>query len=100
LDWPSRFAIRCWLLWKRRCSLLLSPDMSYMDDILRRGNRLVADCNNATTAVSTASARYAEQPQWMAPSHGYVKPLADMVSVIGEEMLESGSVDREAEGVG
>ncbi|KAK8995261.1 hypothetical protein V6N11_069702 [Hibiscus sabdariffa] len=30
----------------------------------------------------------------------FSRPLADMVSVIGEEMLESGSVDREAEGVG
>ncbi|KAK9011925.1 hypothetical protein V6N11_039998 [Hibiscus sabdariffa] len=43
-EWVVRFAVLCWLLWKRRCRLLLDSDVGVMDDILTRGNRLVEEC--------------------------------------------------------
>ncbi|KAK9040568.1 hypothetical protein V6N11_015714 [Hibiscus sabdariffa] len=50
-EWGVRFSITCWLLWKRRCRLLFDPDEGVMDDILRRGGRLVEDCSRASRVV-------------------------------------------------
>ncbi|KAL4272206.1 hypothetical protein GQ457_13G013010 [Hibiscus cannabinus] len=40
-DWPIRFAILCWLLWKRRCCLVLGSGESFRDDVLVCGDRMV-----------------------------------------------------------
>ncbi|KAK8507926.1 hypothetical protein V6N12_025040 [Hibiscus sabdariffa] len=33
LEWPSRFAVTCWLLWKRRCCLVLGSEEGYRGPI-------------------------------------------------------------------
>ncbi|KAK8564185.1 hypothetical protein V6N12_036315 [Hibiscus sabdariffa] len=45
VEWSLRFAILCWLLWKRRCRLLLDSEVGVMDDILVHVNRLVKECS-------------------------------------------------------
>ncbi|KAK8563328.1 hypothetical protein V6N12_035477 [Hibiscus sabdariffa] len=67
----------CWLLWKSWYSLLLDPDVSYTDDILTRGNQLVAKCNHVTVVVSSAPIRHVDQPRWVAPPHGCAKMNVD-----------------------
>ncbi|KAK8676449.1 hypothetical protein V6N13_142023 [Hibiscus sabdariffa] len=46
-DWFVRFTILCWLLWKRRCSLVLVPVMGAMEDFISKGNRLVIECKQS-----------------------------------------------------
>ncbi|KAK8476601.1 hypothetical protein V6N11_063582 [Hibiscus sabdariffa] len=37
-EWLIRFVILCWLLWKRKCSLLLASELGVIEDILVKGN--------------------------------------------------------------
>ncbi|KAK9043222.1 hypothetical protein V6N11_071569 [Hibiscus sabdariffa] len=77
MDWSTRFAIMCWLLWKRRCRLVLAPEEGYMGifsqchaiecwlvlaseegymgDILARCIQLVKECKLAIAAVQRVS---------------------------------------------
>ncbi|KAL4324382.1 hypothetical protein GQ457_11G003510 [Hibiscus cannabinus] len=76
-DWRVRFAITCWLLWKRRCRLLFDPDVGVMDDILRRGGRLVEECSRASCVAKGPQARQLRASTWSRPRVGWVKLNVD-----------------------
>ncbi|KAK8480524.1 hypothetical protein V6N11_037884, partial [Hibiscus sabdariffa] len=56
-EWSNRFAIMCWLLWKRRCRLLLEEDVGVLDDVLVTGNRVLMENNDALTKMRGSCAR-------------------------------------------
>ncbi|KAK8498752.1 hypothetical protein V6N12_064043 [Hibiscus sabdariffa] len=47
----------CWLLWKRRCRLLLEEDVGVLDDVLVTGNRLLMQTRDAFTMLAGSNAR-------------------------------------------
>ncbi|KAL4353002.1 hypothetical protein GQ457_06G021180 [Hibiscus cannabinus] len=98
LNWSTRFAVLCWLIWKRRCSLLFDPDVSYIDDILTRGNRLVAECNHAVAALVPIPHRLDVQPRWVAPPHGSVKLNVDAAVFPTDHTAGVGGVIRDENG--
>ncbi|KAK8551640.1 hypothetical protein V6N12_040271 [Hibiscus sabdariffa] len=38
LDWPQKFAILCWLLWKNRCCRVMGGECMHREELLVRGN--------------------------------------------------------------
>ncbi|KAK8975416.1 hypothetical protein V6N11_057510 [Hibiscus sabdariffa] len=78
-DWPTRFIILCWLIWKRRCSFVLASEVRHLEDILAKGNRLVEECRRAFY-------RQAEPP--------IVFPVApnDVRSLIEDDRVQSDSM--------
>ncbi|KAL4353175.1 hypothetical protein GQ457_06G017320 [Hibiscus cannabinus] len=58
-EWSNRFAIMCWLLWKRRCRLLFEENMGVLDDVLVTGNRLLMQTRDAFTMLAGSYARSA-----------------------------------------
>ncbi|KAK9028711.1 hypothetical protein V6N11_025860 [Hibiscus sabdariffa] len=43
-DWSMRFSIYCWLLWKRRCSMIFDPDYIDRESVLDKGSKLILEC--------------------------------------------------------
>ncbi|KAK8686325.1 hypothetical protein V6N13_125350 [Hibiscus sabdariffa] len=78
-DWPTRFIIICWLLWKRRCSLVLAPAMGAMEDVLSVGNRLALECKQSF-AARVATNRMATNPEFQATAHWNL-PLRGWIKV-------------------
>ncbi|KAL4333466.1 hypothetical protein GQ457_07G012960 [Hibiscus cannabinus] len=72
-EWGVRFAITCWLLWKRRCRLLFEPGEGMMEDVLRRGGRLVEECSRAPSVNTGAPAGRLRTSTWSKPRVGWVK---------------------------
>ncbi|KAK8579612.1 hypothetical protein V6N12_069926 [Hibiscus sabdariffa] len=52
VPWNCRFAIFCWLLWKRRCAVIFYSDFIRHDDILMQGDRLVVEYVISSAHVS------------------------------------------------
>ncbi|KAK9024640.1 hypothetical protein V6N11_004798 [Hibiscus sabdariffa] len=98
VDWPTRFPVLCWLLWKRRCSLLLDSEANYMDDILTRGNRLVEECSRAVSTVPQTTLRYVDQSRWTAPPQGCIKLNVNAVVSPTSHKAGIGGVFRDAHG--
>ncbi|KAK8519930.1 hypothetical protein V6N12_003896 [Hibiscus sabdariffa] len=70
-EWPHRFAIMCWLLWKRRCRLLLEEDVGVLDDVLVTGNCLLMQTKDAFTMLVGSNARNAVARTWCRPQPGW-----------------------------
>ncbi|KAK8701428.1 hypothetical protein V6N13_019815 [Hibiscus sabdariffa] len=77
--WSIKFTVLFWLLWKRRCSLLLDPELGAMEDILEQGDRIGEECNRAFPTISGGRIRQATNPRWIGPSKGWVKLNGDVV---------------------
>ncbi|KAK8511492.1 hypothetical protein V6N12_038095 [Hibiscus sabdariffa] len=61
--WGVRFAISCWLLWKRRCSFLFGSDEGVLEHVLILGNRMVGECYR-TVAIKTGSRQGKDMGDW------------------------------------
>ncbi|KAK8646274.1 hypothetical protein V6N13_120066 [Hibiscus sabdariffa] len=60
----------CWLLWKRRCRLLLEEDVGVLDDVLVTGNCLLMQTKDAFTMLVGSNARNAVARTWCRPQPG------------------------------
>ncbi|KAK8584695.1 hypothetical protein V6N13_138646 [Hibiscus sabdariffa] len=61
----------CWLLWKRRCRLLLEEDVGVLDDVLVTGNCLLMQTKDAFTMLVGSNARNAVARTWCRPQPGW-----------------------------
>ncbi|KAK8675255.1 hypothetical protein V6N13_033324 [Hibiscus sabdariffa] len=85
--WPHRFAIICWLLWKRRCRLLLEEDVGVLDDVLVTGNCLLMQTKDAFTMLVGSNARNAVARTWCRPQLGRdMNKVADSLAQRGREL--------------
>ncbi|KAK8988555.1 hypothetical protein V6N11_029940 [Hibiscus sabdariffa] len=89
-EWPHRFAIMCWLLWKRRCRLLLEEDVGVLDDVLVTGNCLLMQTKDAFTMLVGSNARNAVARTWCRPQPGWVKMNVDTSVSITEQTAGRG----------
>ncbi|KAK9035377.1 hypothetical protein V6N11_077419 [Hibiscus sabdariffa] len=71
------FAVICWLIWKRRCCLVLASRESYRDDILVCGDRMVEERKHAFCSNQQVLRQPIVQSSWLAPPHGWVKLNVD-----------------------
>ncbi|KAK8998519.1 hypothetical protein V6N11_083907 [Hibiscus sabdariffa] len=78
-DWPIRFAITCWLVWKRRCSFIFSPEIGFRDDIIERSNMLMVECQRAFDDQTLSRSSTAPVNHWRKPSAG----VADKMAALG-----------------
>ncbi|KAK9030109.1 hypothetical protein V6N11_031540 [Hibiscus sabdariffa] len=86
-EWPHRFAIMCWLLWKRRCRLLLEEDVGVLDDVLVTGNCLLMQTKDAFTMLVGSNARNAVARTWCRPQPGRdMNKVADSLAQRGREL--------------
>ncbi|KAK9016208.1 hypothetical protein V6N11_007288 [Hibiscus sabdariffa] len=97
-EWPHRFAIMCWLLWKRRCRLLLEEDVGVLDDVLVTGNCLLMQTKDAFTMLVGSNARNAVARTWCRPQPGWVKMNVDASVSITEQTAGVGGVIRDDTG--
>ncbi|KAK8700343.1 hypothetical protein V6N13_018742 [Hibiscus sabdariffa] len=72
-DWSARFAIICWLLWKRRCALIFTLAVGVVDDILDRSNRVVAECRRAFDNRTISLPVSVPESRWRTPKTAWVK---------------------------
>ncbi|KAK8658965.1 hypothetical protein V6N13_029184 [Hibiscus sabdariffa] len=77
-DWGMRFSVYCWLLWKRRCSLVLDVDFIERETVLDWSNRIIEDCKAVYSPLRTATT-VVQRPvwSWEGPPHGWVKGNVD-----------------------
>ncbi|KAL4290059.1 hypothetical protein GQ457_14G023560 [Hibiscus cannabinus] len=70
-EWVNRFAIMCWLLWKRSCWLLLASEVGVLNDVLVHRNRLTMECS--IVGDKAREPRYGRclEHHWNRPSVGY-----------------------------
>ncbi|KAK8479549.1 hypothetical protein V6N12_038621 [Hibiscus sabdariffa] len=52
--WEYLFPVLCWLLWKRRCSLIMDPSFIEHGDMLVQGLRMVEECRSTTAGRGVA----------------------------------------------
>ncbi|KAK8477862.1 hypothetical protein V6N11_029214 [Hibiscus sabdariffa] len=77
-EWPVRFAVFCWLAWKRRCSLLL--DANYVDrgDFITHGLALAANyLDGFKSDPPLRNSGCTSATMWSCPRIGWVKLNAD-----------------------
>ncbi|KAK8626971.1 hypothetical protein V6N13_134600 [Hibiscus sabdariffa] len=99
-----RFAITCWLLWKRRCRLLFESGEGMMDDVLSRGGRLVEECSRASSVNTGAQAGRLHTSTWIAMSRSKTLDGSALVCSIHRLLSNDWSVvvshvDRRSNGV-
>ncbi|KAK8677237.1 hypothetical protein V6N13_142785 [Hibiscus sabdariffa] len=71
VPWNCRFAIFCWLLWKRRCAVIFYSDFIRHDDILMQGDRLVVEYVISSAHVSRQPSPVNVVPSyWSRPPRG------------------------------
>ncbi|KAL4362376.1 hypothetical protein GQ457_04G024310 [Hibiscus cannabinus] len=89
--WPSLFSITCWVLWKKRCCLVLGSDPNCYGDV-------ISFCQRFRDEVVAASTRHASNVQprtgmcWLPPPRGWVKVNADGAVGDSPVMEASGGV--------
>ncbi|KAL4325692.1 hypothetical protein GQ457_11G004850 [Hibiscus cannabinus] len=77
-EWPVRFVVFCWLLWKRRCGLLL--DDGYVDrgDLVAHGLKIASDFTDGMKSEGVShNLGTVVAPTWTCPRPGWVKINAD-----------------------
>ncbi|KAL4351495.1 hypothetical protein GQ457_06G009470 [Hibiscus cannabinus] len=84
--WHIRFLILCWLLWKRRCSLLLDSTVGVLGDVLLHGIRLVTECSRAMCESWDLLAKRGRCLHM--ESMVYASPPGEIVKVIEDETRE------------
>ncbi|KAL4318600.1 hypothetical protein GQ457_18G013930 [Hibiscus cannabinus] len=97
-EWQIRFAFLCWLLWKRRCSLLLDSTMGVLGDVLENGNQLVAECSRAMCEVKEKRSGRALELKWDPLPVGWVKLNVDAAVSTANNTAGVGGVIRDANG--
>ncbi|KAK8483378.1 hypothetical protein V6N11_025578 [Hibiscus sabdariffa] len=88
----------CWLLWKRRCRLLLEEDVGVLDDVLVTGNRLLMQTRDAFTMLAGSNARSTVVRTWCWPQPGWVKMNVDASVSITEQTTGVGGAIRDDTG--
>ncbi|KAK9029785.1 hypothetical protein V6N11_026887 [Hibiscus sabdariffa] len=53
MDWRMQFSIYCWLLWKRRCSMIFDANHVDHDSVLAKGQHLISECEVTTLSRIT-----------------------------------------------
>ncbi|KAK8987112.1 hypothetical protein V6N11_055425 [Hibiscus sabdariffa] len=86
-EWPIRCAVLCWLLWKRRCRLILDSEVDVLDDILVHGNRMVAECSRANCVMQRDRGGRALESKWIPPPVGWVKSNVDAAVSNGDHTV-------------
>ncbi|KAK9026642.1 hypothetical protein V6N11_039477 [Hibiscus sabdariffa] len=76
-EWPARFIITFWLLWKYRCSFVLDPAMGAWEDIIARGNRLVAETSRAFCVTVEPCGNRSSDVCWERLPLGWIKVNVD-----------------------
>ncbi|KAK9024347.1 hypothetical protein V6N11_004514 [Hibiscus sabdariffa] len=88
-EWSIRFAIMCWLLWKRRYRILLEPEVGVLEDVLTQGNRLVMECSRATNDRQVTGTASVMLQRWSNLPIGWIKLNVDASG--GGPSCETGS---------
>ncbi|KAL4369713.1 hypothetical protein GQ457_05G033720 [Hibiscus cannabinus] len=123
--WEYLFPVLCWLLWKRRCSLIMDPSFIEHGDMLVQGLRMVDECRSTaagrrvaghgvagrninagrgvvgrSTAASSALTYCREglDHGWSVPRQGWIKANADGASALGSCKAAAGGVLRDENG--
>ncbi|KAL4290725.1 hypothetical protein GQ457_14G003440 [Hibiscus cannabinus] len=94
-EWSNRFAIMCWLLWKRRCRLLFEENVGVLDDVLVTGNRLLMQTRDAFTMLVGSYARCAVVRLWSRQPPGWVKMNVDASVSIADQTAGVGGAIRD-----
>ncbi|KAK8975249.1 hypothetical protein V6N11_046719 [Hibiscus sabdariffa] len=97
-EWGVRFAITCWLLWKRRCRLLFESGEGMMDEVLSHGGRLVEECSRASSVNTGAQAGRLRTSTWSKPHVGWVKLNVDASVSTIDRTTGVGGVFRDSQG--
>ncbi|KAK8990742.1 hypothetical protein V6N11_028705 [Hibiscus sabdariffa] len=91
--WGVRFAILCWLLWKRRCSFLFGSDEEILEHILSRGNRIVGECSRTVALNSDPRQGQDRRSSWTRPRTGWIKVNVDAsVSTVDRSVGAGGAL--------
>ncbi|KAL4310298.1 hypothetical protein GQ457_01G018690 [Hibiscus cannabinus] len=96
--WGSRFAILCWLLWKRRCNFLFDTNVELSDNIVLRGNRMVGACTQPAAASMGSRKGRARGPSWIKPRMGWIKANVDASVSMVDRSAGAGGVLRDDSG--
>ncbi|KAK9006758.1 hypothetical protein V6N11_019092 [Hibiscus sabdariffa] len=97
-SWQIRFIITCWLIWKRRCSLLLAPTMGVLEDITSRCNQMVEECQKAFISGGENIRRQNQASIWTGPPSGWIKLNVDASVSMADNKAGIGGVLRDEQG--
>ncbi|KAL4385217.1 hypothetical protein GQ457_15G009690 [Hibiscus cannabinus] len=98
-DWSIRFAIFCWLLWKRRCCLLLDSETGVLGDIYMHGNRMVEECSRVKCDMQRDRGGRVLVSNWAPPQVGWVKLNVDAAVATVDHTVGIEGVVRDENGV-
>ncbi|KAK8580210.1 hypothetical protein V6N12_070494 [Hibiscus sabdariffa] len=81
-SWEYLFSMLCWLLWKRRCSIIMDRSFIEHGDILLVGRRMVQEmCSVAVSQAHAGSGKSCSREVlrrgWVVLCHGWVKVNSD-----------------------
>ncbi|KAK8618013.1 hypothetical protein V6N13_080912 [Hibiscus sabdariffa] len=93
MEWSTRFVVLCWLIWKRRCCLVLASGERYREDIILRGDRLLEECKRVR--CTTQKGRGLDVAQVF-----YSVPPIEAASLVEKDLPESELNVGEATGIG
>ncbi|KAL4369220.1 hypothetical protein GQ457_05G009730 [Hibiscus cannabinus] len=123
--WEYLFPVLCWLLWKRRCSLIMDSNFIEHGDMLVQGQRMVEECHSTAAGRGVAGSGVAGRNMaagrgvvgrsdaasnaltccregldqgWSAPRQGWIKANADGASALGSCKATAGGVLRDENG--
>ncbi|KAK8976477.1 hypothetical protein V6N11_007820 [Hibiscus sabdariffa] len=97
-EWPSHFVIYCWLIWKRRCALILAPEMKPLENIIERGDRFVEEVHRAKARQIVSVNVSESEIQWKRPPSGWVKLNVDASVSLIDNRAGVGVVFRDSGG--
>ncbi|GMI86798.1 hypothetical protein HRI_002349100 [Hibiscus trionum] len=75
--WETMFAVGCWLLWKRRCSLLFDEEYIGAEDIAAQCRQLAAEFELSPSPTGVTRRARGLLVRWQCPPEGWVKLNAD-----------------------
>ncbi|KAK9008795.1 hypothetical protein V6N11_080273 [Hibiscus sabdariffa] len=98
-EWGMRFSVFCWLLWKRRCSMVLDGDFVERESVLDRGNHFILECKAAYSQLhSVPMAVHRREQWWEGPQRGWVKGNVDAAVNVNDGRAAVGGVFRDESG--
>ncbi|KAK8540064.1 hypothetical protein V6N12_046357 [Hibiscus sabdariffa] len=99
MEWPIRLVVLCWLIWKRRCCLVLAPEENCREDFIARGDRMVEECKGALLSTQQVPRLPIMCSSWNAPPHGWVKLNVDASMSTFDQKVDVGGVLRDEFGL-
>ncbi|KAL4333052.1 hypothetical protein GQ457_07G021710 [Hibiscus cannabinus] len=99
IEWSGCFPVFCWLIWKRRCSLLF--DDNYVERLyfISHGLNIATEFVEGLWKVETHGHLHTVIPLvWLALDSGWVKANADGAVDIRSGVAASGGVIRDEHG--